>query len=69
MGARFPLYRIGYWQSIMPTERTPLTPLLATFIPEWGTPYRVKDGDTWESVARAHFLDVMSLMEFQFPHD
>jgi hypothetical protein len=50
----------------MPNERTLLKPLLATFIPEWGTPYRVKDADTWESVARAHFLDVMSLIEFNF---
>jgi hypothetical protein len=34
---------------------------------DYGTPYRVKTGDTWESIARADFLDTWWLIEFNFP--
>ena len=32
-----------------------------------GTPYRVKTGDTWGSIARADSIDTWWLIEFNFP--
>ena len=37
------------------------------FPPDAGTAYRVRTGDSWESVARAHGLTAWALIEFNFP--
>jgi hypothetical protein len=47
------------------TERRPLNPIFDSFAPP-GRPYRVRDGDTWSSVARAAGIDAGDLIEFNF---
>jgi hypothetical protein len=37
------------------------------FPPRGGDRYRVRTGDSWESIARAHNLDTWALIEFNFP--
>ena len=38
-----------------------------TFPPSASIPYRVKTGDSWDSVAQAHKLTAWQLIEFNFP--
>ena len=47
----------------MPIESKPakLAP-----VPSWGTPYRVKDGDDWLSVASKFRVGVQSLIKHNF---
>lgn len=51
----------------MPIEREPKSPLPNNFVPHDGIAYRVQDGDTWQSVARANNIkDVWGLIEYNF---
>jgi hypothetical protein len=50
----------------MPTEKAPNNPLSQNYVPVGGTPYRVKTGDDWQSVARTAGVDVWALIEFNF---
>lgn len=51
----------------MPIERRPIHPLPLTYRPLGGTEYRVKDGDTWITVARYYNnMDVQRLIFFNF---
>lgn len=40
---------------------------MVKFPPTGGEPYRVRTGDSWESVARANSLSTWALIEFNFP--
>ena len=51
----------------MPVEKEPVRKVSRTYIPPGSAPYRVKDGDTWVSVAQTHALDPWDLIEFNFP--
>ncbi|MEO8027815.1 MAG: hypothetical protein ABI823_15130 [Bryobacteraceae bacterium] len=46
-------------------EQKPLQ--LVTFPPEGGDRYKVRTGDSWDSVAHANDLDTWALIEFNFP--
>ena len=46
-------------------EQRPVQPV--TFPPQGGARYKVRTGDSWESIARAHNLDTWALIEFNFP--
>jgi hypothetical protein len=50
----------------MAIERTPVSPVAQNFRPAGGTPYRVKNGDDWDCVARAAGVPVGQLIEFNF---
>jgi len=50
----------------MPIEREPLSKVPKTYVPPNSKPYRVKDGDSWVSVARANGLDPWDLIEANF---
>jgi hypothetical protein len=46
-------------------ETQPLQPVV--FPPDGGIRYRVRTGDSWESIARANGIDTWALIEFNFP--
>ncbi len=54
----------------MPIEISPSNELLkvvtATFVPPGGLPYRVRDNDSWKTLARRFHVDVKELIEFNF---
>src|SRR2546422_8442064 len=47
----------------MPVEKEPVRKVAQTHVPPGSALYRVKDGDTWISVAQAHALDPWDLIE------
>ena len=50
----------------MPIERAPRNPLPQNYRPPGGTPYPIKAGDNWWSVAKLAKVDVWALIEFNF---
>ncbi|HEV8263949.1 MAG TPA: papain-like cysteine protease family protein [Gemmatimonadales bacterium] len=50
----------------MPIEKEPVHKVAKTHVPPGSTPYRVKDGDTWISIAQKHALDPWDLIEANF---
>jgi hypothetical protein len=50
----------------MALEKRPQSPLPETFKPANGKPYKVKDGDSWDSVAKANGLKVWDLIVYNF---
>jgi hypothetical protein len=50
----------------LPTERKPVNPLAKTYVPPGSSPYRVKDGDDWASVAGRAKRSVKGLIHFNF---
>ena len=50
----------------MPVEKEPVHKVSRTHVPPGSIPYRVKDGDTWISIAQAHALDPWDLIEANF---
>jgi hypothetical protein len=50
----------------MALEKRPANPIPAGYVPRDTKPYKVKDGDTWESVARRHGIDVRELIYVNF---
>jgi LysM repeat protein len=50
----------------VPLESKPRNPLSAGYKPPGGTPYRVQDGDDWNSVARKFGVNVQALIMFNF---
>ncbi|HYS94496.1 MAG TPA: papain-like cysteine protease family protein [Candidatus Acidoferrales bacterium] len=50
----------------MPIEKEPVRKVSRTHVSPGSVPYRVKDGDTWISIARAHALDPWDLIEANF---
>lgn len=50
----------------MALERAPASPLPNTYRPAGGRPYKVKNTDSFVSIAKAHGLDPLALIEFNF---
>lgn len=50
----------------MAIEKSPASPLAQNFRPSGGTPYRVKDGDSWASLAGKLRIDVWNLIDYNF---
>ncbi len=50
----------------MPIEKSPKVPLLANYIPSGGVAYKVKDDESWVSIAKKLGVDVWGLIEFNF---
>jgi hypothetical protein len=50
----------------MAIEQAPKHPVPVGFVPKGGSRYRVKDGDSWVSVAATAHVDVWNLIEFNF---
>jgi hypothetical protein len=50
----------------MAIERAPRSPLSQTYRPPGGTPYHIKAGDSWMSIAKANSVPVWDLIEFNF---
>jgi Papain-like cysteine protease AvrRpt2/LysM domain len=50
----------------MAIEKLPRVPLAQNFRPPGGTPYRVRNGDTWVSLAAQVHIDVWNLIEYNF---
>jgi LysM domain len=50
----------------MPMERAPIHPLPRNYQPAQSTPYRVKNGDRWETVASQFGVSVNKLINFNF---
>jgi hypothetical protein len=50
----------------MAVERLPLNPVPPNFRPAGGTPYRVRDGDNWETVAVKAGVKVWDLIDYNF---
>jgi hypothetical protein len=50
----------------MAIEKTPKSPVPRGYIPPLSRSYKVKDGDTWVSIARKNSLDTWDLIEFNF---
>jgi hypothetical protein len=46
-------------------EQKPLLPVV--FPPQGGDRYKVRTGDSWDSIARSNQLDTWALIEFNFP--
>lgn len=51
----------------MPIEKRPQNPLPKSFVPNNSIPYRVRDGDSWDSVAKWIGVPVWDLIEFNYP--
>jgi len=47
-------------------ETKPLKIVPKNYVPPGARPYKVKDGDTWETVARAHGINPSDLVVFNF---
>lgn len=50
----------------MPNEKIPARPLASNYFPPGGLPYRIRDGDSWNTVARLFGIDVDALVRFNF---
>jgi hypothetical protein len=50
----------------MPIEKEPMIKVAKNYVPPNSAQYKVKDGDSWESIARTHGLDVWDLIEANF---
>jgi hypothetical protein len=50
----------------MPIEKVPSRPLPINYVPRDGWPYKVKDGDSWETLARANGIAPKALVYFNF---
>ena len=50
----------------MAIEKRPVNPLPKDFVPSNSKPYKVKNGDTWESVARANGMNAWDLIFANF---
>jgi len=50
----------------MPIEKQPLSLVPKNYVPPNSKPYRVKDGDSWITVARANAMDTWDLIFFNF---
>ena len=50
----------------MPLETKPAKIVPKTYVPPGGRRYKVKDGETWESIARTHGVDPGDLVLFNF---
>jgi len=50
----------------MPVEKRPTSPLKSGYVPQGGTPYKVKTNDDLGSVARAHGITEDQLITFNF---
>jgi hypothetical protein len=50
----------------VPIERKPKKPLRKFYVPAGGIPYKVRDGDSWKSVATKFKIDVKKLIWFNF---
>lgn len=50
----------------MAIEHMPRHPLPQNFRPKDGRPYRVKNGESWTSIANSAHIDVWKLIEFNF---
>jgi hypothetical protein len=50
----------------MPIEREPASKVRKDFVPPNSTPYRVKDGDSWVTIASAHGMEAWDLIEANF---
>ena len=50
----------------MPIEKAPAKPVPKGYVPPNSTKYRVKDGDDWVKLAKAHGLDPWDLIEANF---
>jgi hypothetical protein len=46
----------------------PSSPVSRDFVPAQGTPYRVKDNDSWRTVAQKNGLDEWQLVRFNYPN-
>lgn len=54
----------------MPIEKRPSNPVPRSYVPPDSKEYKVKDGDTWESIARANGKDAWDLIYANFrTHD
>ena len=50
----------------MPIEKEPVNKVAKNYVPPNSTRYKVKDGDSWVSLARKHGLDPWALIESNF---
>jgi len=50
----------------MPIEKRPGNPLARNYVPSDTKPYKVKDGDDWETVARAQGMDAWDLIYLNY---
>lgn len=50
----------------MPIEREPLSKVSKSYVPPDSKPYRVKDGDSWVTIAAAHGIEPWDLIEANF---
>jgi len=50
----------------MAIEKAPRVPLAQNFRPNDGTPYHVRTGDSWKSLAAKVYTDVWNLIEYNF---
>ncbi len=50
----------------MPLEKAPANPVPPTYVPPGGTPYKVKDRDSWATVAASCGVSPLKLVEFNF---
>lgn len=50
----------------MPIQREPAAKVLKSYVPPGSKPYRVKDGDSWVSIAKTHGLDPWDLIEANY---
>ncbi len=48
--------------------RAPATPVPRNFVPQGGTRYRVRDGDSWVSLARRVNMDPWVLIRYNYPN-
>ena len=46
----------------------PSNPVSRDFVPAQGTPYRVKDNDSWQTVAQKNGIDEWQLVRFNYPN-
>ncbi|MDX1979860.1 MAG: hypothetical protein SFV51_06310 [Bryobacteraceae bacterium] len=47
--------------------KKPASPVSRSFVPAGGKPYKVKDGDSWVSLAAAKGMDPWTLIRFNYP--
>src|SRR5262245_47834353 len=50
----------------MAIEKPPKSPVPRGYTPPNSKPYKVKDGDSWVTIARQNNLDTWALIEFNF---
>jgi hypothetical protein len=48
--------------------KKPATPVEKSFVPTGGAPYKVKDGDSWVSIAKGKGIDPWVLIRFNYPN-